>query len=569
LATNVWKTTSISPIASGDMMASRLTIGHLILIFALVALPLAATYTLYYPDERHYTDGALVMLQQGHWLAPANADGTPRFQKPPLAYWAVAISWLVFGVNTLAARLPFLLASCGTILLTFRLAKRLTGNHRTALLAAVILMANPQFILCSIRDMPDALLTFFLTLSGFGFLRLILWEELTAGAFWMAYGGAAGAFWSKGMLGFFIILFAWAFVFFARFNRQDVIRIIYWPGFASVFVPALGWIAYIVATHGKAAWLVLFDDQVTDNLHGYLWSPVWRAPLFALILIVNFLPWSLPAIELLVRKRKWPDGVSSPAAQKFILGWTLFLIVSFSLGSNLSLRYLLPGTPFMSVLLADWLQNSKSPASIFSLLRILKVTLVILLLAAMTAFFIGWECRWPILILLPTFILFGAGILLLWRGMSRQDSFSAAERLGLALVFIWIIITAGLIPAVLPDTSQQLAGVLRQLPVGASRPVVLVGDVQLASRLRVALGEQWVIEQKNRVLPAMTSSYVRFLVKGPDVRALALRGWQIQRVASSPTRPPPFKELIQALKSRSLRAAVARNGDQIYLIYRE
>jgi 4-amino-4-deoxy-L-arabinose transferase-like glycosyltransferase len=551
------------------MMVSRLTIGHVILIFALAALPLAATYALYYPDERHYTDGALMMLQQGHWLVPENADGTPRFEKPPLAYWAIAISWLVFGVNTLAARLPFLLASCGTVFLTFRLAKRLTGNGQTALLAAVVLAAHPQFILSSIRDMPDALLTFFATLSAFGFLRLILWEELTTGAFWMAYGGAAGAAGSKGMLGLFIILFAWAFTFLTRFNRQDVRRIIYRPGLAAVLVPACGWTGYIVATHGKGAWLTLFGDQVTDNLHGHVWSPAWRGPLFALILIVNFLPWSLPAVELLIRKKKWPASLVPPVAQKFILGWTFFLIVSFSLGSNLSLRYLLPATPLMCVLLAAWLQNSESPALIFSLSRIFKAALAALFLAAMLALFIGWECRWPLLILIPTFVLFSTGIILLWRGTSRQNYFSAAEGLGLAMVFIWIMIAAGLIPAALPDASQQLAGVLRQLPLGATRPVLFVGDAQLASCLRVTLGKQWVIVQNKKVLPAMTSSYARFLVKGPDVRTVALRGWQAQRVASFSTKPPPFKELVRALKTRSLRAAVAGNGDPIYLVFRE
>ena len=44
-------------------MGSRLKIGHLILFFALAAAPFAATFALYYPDERHYTNGALMMLQ--------------------------------------------------------------------------------------------------------------------------------------------------------------------------------------------------------------------------------------------------------------------------------------------------------------------------------------------------------------------------------------------------------------------------------------------------------------------------------------------------------------------------
>ena len=50
-----------------------------------------------------------------------------------------------------------------------------------------------------------------MTLSAFGFLRLVVFEEFTAGAFWLAYGGAAGAAVSKGLLGAGIVVFAWAF----------------------------------------------------------------------------------------------------------------------------------------------------------------------------------------------------------------------------------------------------------------------------------------------------------------------------------------------------------------------
>ena len=73
----------------------------------------------------------------------------------------MAGSWLVFGINVLAARLPFLLAGCGTLWLTHRLARKLTGNERTALFAAVVLAAHPQFFLCSVRSIPDSLLVFF------------------------------------------------------------------------------------------------------------------------------------------------------------------------------------------------------------------------------------------------------------------------------------------------------------------------------------------------------------------------------------------------------------------------
>jgi hypothetical protein len=121
----------------------------------------------------------------------------------------------------------------------------------------------------------------------------------------------------------------------------------------------------------------------------------------------------------------------------------------------------------------------------------------------------------------------------------------------------------------LPDGSWQIAAALRQLPAGPARPVLLVGDVQLASRLRVVLGKQWVIAQANNLTPVMTLNYTRFLLKEPDARATAALGWQVQRIASYPTRTPPSKELFQALKTRTLRAVVCRNGDQIYLNVRE
>ena len=65
-------------------MKSRLNIGHLIFIFVLAVLPLAATFALQYPDERHYTDGAMQMLRDHDWLVPKTpTDGTtdwrPRF----------------------------------------------------------------------------------------------------------------------------------------------------------------------------------------------------------------------------------------------------------------------------------------------------------------------------------------------------------------------------------------------------------------------------------------------------------------------------------------------------------
>jgi 4-amino-4-deoxy-L-arabinose transferase-like glycosyltransferase len=548
-------------------MMSRLNLGHVILIFAMVALPFAATYALFYPDERHYTDGALQMLQGHGWLIPKNADGTPRFEKPPLAYWAIAASWMIFGVGALASKLPFLLASCGTLWLTHRLAKKLTGNSETALLAAIVLASQPQFFLCSIRAMPDALLVFSITLSAYGLIRLIVFEEFSATAFWTAYGGAALAILDKGLLGGAIILFAWAFAAWQEHNWRAVKKIIHLPIFLAAAILAGSWFAYIFWEDGAPAWRHFFGDQVTGNMHGHFWSPVFRVPQFALVLLVNFLPWSATVIEWFARKKSFAAGNVPPGAQKFILAWTAALIVGFSFGANISLRYLLPATPLMAVLFAVWLQNAEAVPLIFSTRRIFKIAIAALIFSDALAFLIEWQ--WPLPLIFSAFI---AGLLLLaiaalWLGVRRQK-FSAALGLGLAGLMLWPVIFMAAMPILLPDCSQQIAAVLKPTKTVAPKKVLLVGDLQLASRVRVLLGKNWTVTQTDKLDPATLTNYTHILVPEDELFWFVGSNWKIQTAGEILVAPPP-RELWLALKSRQLPEALARSSKKICLVTRK
>jgi 4-amino-4-deoxy-L-arabinose transferase-like glycosyltransferase len=547
-------------------MTSRLNIGQLILLFALAALPFAATYALYYPDERHYTDGALQMLQGHGWLIPKNADGTPRFEKPPLAYWAIAASWMIFGVGALASKLPFLLAGCGTIFLTHRLAKKLTGDSEIALLAAIVLASQPQFFLCSLRSMPDALLVFSITLSAYGFLRLIVFEEFSAAVFWAAYGGAALAVLDKGLLGGVIILFAWAFAAWQKRDWHAFKKIIHLPILITAAILAGSWFAYIFLKDGALAWRNFFGDQVTGNMHGHFWSPLFRVPQFALVLIVNFLPWSLTVIEWFARKKSFAASNVPPGAQKFILAWTAALIVGFSFGANVSLRYLLPATPLMAVLFAVWLQNAESVHLIFSTRRIFKIALAVLVFGDALVFLI--ESQFPLPLIFSALI---AGLLLLAivaLGLAvRRQKFSAALGLGLAALMLWLIIFTAAMPILLPDCSQEIAAALRRTPRLAPQKILLVGDVQLASRVRVLLGKSWTVVQTDRLNPAALADYKCFLIPDGELFRFVGSPWKIQTAGAEPAAPPP-RELWAALKARQLPETLARSGKKFCLVTR-
>ena len=549
-------------------MKPRLKISLLILLFALAALPFAATFALYYPDERHYTDGALMMLKHGDWLVPMTAAGGPRFQKPPLAYWSIAASYAVFGAGVFASRLPFLLAGCGALWLTYRLARRLTGNAETALLAPVVLLSHPQFFLCSIRSMPDALLVFFITLSAYGFLRLIVLEEFAAGAFWMAYGGAAGAVMSKGLLGVGIVVFAWAFACWQARDWRAVKKIIHPPSLVSAVILIGVWFGYIFGRQGTVAIKVFLNDQVTGNFHCYWWLAIGRAPLYALILVFNFLPWSVTAVEWLAREKSQATTNIPPLAQKFILAWTALLIAGFALGENVSLRYLLPATPLLAVPLADWLRSAEGTRLFFPLGRILEIALATLALAVIAALFV--DSQWP----LPT-VLFAVisglllvGIAVLGWGALRRRSFSTAEALGLAILLGWMAFFTAAMPIRMPDSAQQIAATLRQGQAGPVQPVLLVGDVKLASRVRVLLGKNWTVVQTNKWNPTVAADYTRILVSEKEAGEFVNRGWAVQTAAVSfgaPTRG----ELWEALKSRRLPEILSRHTQKICLVTRE
>ena len=160
------------------------------------ALPQAAIYR---GDERFYTDAAIQMRHSGDWWIPKDSDGRPRYVKPLLFYWAVAASQSVFGASLWASRLPSWLAGMVLLGVTWRLAKTCSRDPRGAAWAAVLLATNPEFYHLATRSTPDMMLTLWLTVAVWGFVRWVLREERTIGAATAAWGGSALAMATKGL----------------------------------------------------------------------------------------------------------------------------------------------------------------------------------------------------------------------------------------------------------------------------------------------------------------------------------------------------------------------------------
>ncbi len=111
------------------------------------------------------------MLESGDWVT-ARLDGVAYLEKSPLVYWAMAVSYRVFGVHDWAARLP--LALCVVLLcwITYRFG-RWAFSDAAGMYAGVALATCIGLYLFTRILIPDAMLTLTITGAIWAWLRLL------------------------------------------------------------------------------------------------------------------------------------------------------------------------------------------------------------------------------------------------------------------------------------------------------------------------------------------------------------------------------------------------------------
>jgi 4-amino-4-deoxy-L-arabinose transferase-like glycosyltransferase len=121
-------------------------------------------------------------------------------EKAPLMYWSIALSYKIFGVNEFASRLPIALATLALMLAVFFFGKHFF-SERAGFYSGLAIAACIGIFLFTRVLWPDVMLTFFITMAFYCFLRA--GEGETVIPRW-AYGiyafGALGVL-TKGLIG--------------------------------------------------------------------------------------------------------------------------------------------------------------------------------------------------------------------------------------------------------------------------------------------------------------------------------------------------------------------------------
>jgi 4-amino-4-deoxy-L-arabinose transferase-like glycosyltransferase len=83
------------------------------------------------PDEGLYATIVQVMVSRGDWVMP-HANGLPYLEKPPLYFWLTSLTFGLFGASEWATRLWSALAARGTVILIWRIGRRLYGARSSS-----------------------------------------------------------------------------------------------------------------------------------------------------------------------------------------------------------------------------------------------------------------------------------------------------------------------------------------------------------------------------------------------------------------------------------------------------
>ncbi len=316
------------------------------------------------PDEGRYTEIPREMLQSGDWVSP-RLNGVLYFEKPPLFYWLQATALKVGGVTEASSR--FWTAFMGLLgcVATYFTGKRLFG-FRAGIYSALILGSSLLYFALSQIVTLDMTVTVLMT--GALYLFLLSVKEppgkkraILSHLFFLML---ALATLTKGLIGIVIpgsIIFLWALLLKQWRSLWPFYPLTTIPLFLLVAVP---WHLLAWRANPEFAWYYFVNEHFLRYLtpdHNRV-QPIWY---FFVILPLGLIPWTgfLPqSLRHAFAANK--EGAEERPELFFLVIWTLFVLIFFSVSKSKMVPYILPVYPALALLIGRALagDGERAPA---------------------------------------------------------------------------------------------------------------------------------------------------------------------------------------------------------------
>ncbi|HMH27492.1 MAG TPA: phospholipid carrier-dependent glycosyltransferase [Steroidobacteraceae bacterium] len=315
-------------------------------LLCLVWLATLASRPLFNPDEGRYAEIPREMQSGGDWVIP-HLNGLDYIEKPPLQYWATAASYQILGVSEFSARLYTALTALATVALIGFLAARLWGAG-AGWRAAAVLAGMFMFVVLGQLMTLDMSLTFWMAGSLAGFLLAQQAQSGERGWMLFAWVAAALGVMTKGLVAAAIP--AAVLLIYSLWTRDySPWRKLHircgLPLFLAITVP---W--HLLAAQRLNDFLQFFF--IHEHFARYLTpiaerqEPWW---FFSWVFLAGTVPWTVPALRVLVSGWRSPRGQFSPTL--FLWIWVVFICLFFSISDSKLMPYILPAMPALAVLI--------------------------------------------------------------------------------------------------------------------------------------------------------------------------------------------------------------------------
>ena len=363
------------------------SINYALLFFGCVLFHITGTWSL--PlidrDEPRFAEASREMIERGDYTVP-RFNNQLRLDKPPLAYWAQAVSYRIFGENDFAARFPSAVAAA-LIALTIPVRGLRIGGERVGWRAAIIFTLCLQTFIHAKAAAADMWLVLFVSTAHWSGLELLR-DGLTPGEhqtsnikhrtshwWFLFYISLALGFLAKGPIAWVPLLTVALTIFYAP-NLQLRWRFKFIRGIALMLAIIAVWgIPALIQTSGEFLRIGIGRHVISRSLgamEGHGWNSlagyVLLLPFYFVTVFLSFFPWSIKLPSLLLRLWRKRDRIDS-----YLLSGIGIIFIIFTLVKTKLPHYTLPAFGLLALLLArHWPEAATAKGR--SLFRTMAVT---------------------------------------------------------------------------------------------------------------------------------------------------------------------------------------------------
>ena len=309
------------------------------------------------PNEGFYADAIREMFKRGN-IFDFFFNHNHRFNKPPVTYWSIGISVLIFGMNEWAIRLPMILFAIGTVIYTYKTGKRVY-NEKVGFWAAIATALSPLFLSNTRYATPEIPLAFFFTFTMYLFIKAYQEKSLKHWlAFYIAWGFTVL---TKGYPYFIVVGGIMAIYLFIEhnFNIRNLFKSlpkygVYW-GFPLAFVLGMSWIAYSYLKFGDD-FLRILSMETVERAFTYQSNFFEELFFFPSVVLWGFLPYSFVLFYVAARYLTKLEWIKQHA---FGLAWFFVFLIVFTIAKFKLPTYFIQANGGMAILVGYYLAQWK------------------------------------------------------------------------------------------------------------------------------------------------------------------------------------------------------------------